>query len=407
MVLDARTRFHPAGGIDSVRPGDSNRLGDVVRRQTSCQDQPKTCRLFSQLRQRRPVERLARSAEQVGRMSVDQQRRRQLCEVAARRNQCRQVLLIAEAYPQGANDRRRSQLGHHFGRLIPVQLHKIEVQQLDLRPDLGRGRIDEHAYFRDVLRYGFDDVGGASVMKKSRARRVKVQPDGIGARLDSYGGIDGTSDAANFDAKETHAAIIAGERIEGNSAAAQVVSGLGQVRRKTMKPSPFAELPPVLDDIRIASPCSANWEEMTGDDRVRFCSHCQLSVYNLSAIDRQEAEQVVKSRSGRLCVRFYRRADGTMLTQDCPVGLQAIRRRVRRVVCLTLATAVSLLSGVGYAWTKWRPRPIAGSGQNAAPEDFLPNTLSAPVSTLESQAVMGKMAAPPAGGWAMGGCPAP
>lgn len=28
-----------------------------------------------------------------------------------------------------------------------------------------------------------------------------------------------------------------------------------------------------LSNIRIASPCSQKWEEMVGDEHVRFCSH--------------------------------------------------------------------------------------------------------------------------------------
>ena len=33
-----------------------------------------------------------------------------------------------------------------------------------------------------------------------------------------------------------------------------------------------------LDNIRIASPCSANWDEMFGDERKRFCGDCKLNV---------------------------------------------------------------------------------------------------------------------------------
>jgi hypothetical protein len=82
----------------------------------------------------------------------------------------------------------------------------------------------------------------------------------------------------------------------------------------------------VLENIRIASPCHAAWDELSGDDRVRFCSHCRLNVYNLSDMPRAEAEQLVREREGRLCVRFYRRRDGTVLTDNCPVGLRAARR---------------------------------------------------------------------------------
>lgn len=30
-----------------------------------------------------------------------------------------------------------------------------------------------------------------------------------------------------------------------------------------------------LDGLRVASPCSASWYRMTGDDRVRFCDQCR------------------------------------------------------------------------------------------------------------------------------------
>ena len=100
-----------------------------------------------------------------------------------------------------------------------------------------------------------------------------------------------------------------------------------------------------LDQIKIASPCSADWEAMTGTDQARFCGSCRKNVYNLSEMTRDEAQRVVEEHEGRLCVRFYTRADGTMLTQDCPVGLRAVRyRRVRK---FSYASAVLLSCGVG------------------------------------------------------------
>src|SRR5436309_2750205 len=38
----------------------------------------------------------------------------------------------------------------------------------------------------------------------------------------------------------------------------------------------------MLHNIRTASPCSADWEKMQGDDHMRSCAACQLSVYNFS-----------------------------------------------------------------------------------------------------------------------------
>jgi hypothetical protein len=83
------------------------------------------------------------------------------------------------------------------------------------------------------------------------------------------------------------------------------------------------------------------------DERVRFCSQCNLNVYNLSDMSRQEAETLITKTEGRLCVRFYRKADGSVLTQNCPVGLERIRRRVAWVAQVVLGMALSFVSGLG------------------------------------------------------------
>ncbi len=97
-----------------------------------------------------------------------------------------------------------------------------------------------------------------------------------------------------------------------------------------------------LDRMRIASPCNVGWENMTGDDRTRFCDQCSLHVYNISAMTRDEVAVLVKNTEGRICARLYRRADGTVLTRDCPVGLRALRRRVAKVAGAALTAVLSL-----------------------------------------------------------------
>src|SRR5215510_7741491 len=101
---------------------------------------------------------------------------------------------------------------------------------------------------------------------------------------------------------------------------------------------------PPLGKIRIAAPCKAEWRWMYGNDRVRFCGQCNLNVYNLSAMTREEAEDFIRRVEGRLCVRFYRRSDGTILTKNCPVGLQRIKEKLLRI---KTAIATTLLSFLG------------------------------------------------------------
>lgn len=83
-----------------------------------------------------------------------------------------------------------------------------------------------------------------------------------------------------------------------------------------------------LSVIKVASPCTASWDAMSGDDRTRFCGQCAQYVYNLSEMTRDEAEALILENEGKLCVRYYKRADGTVMTKDCPVGWRAIQRRM-------------------------------------------------------------------------------
>jgi hypothetical protein len=102
---------------------------------------------------------------------------------------------------------------------------------------------------------------------------------------------------------------------------------------------------PVLDNIRVASPCTMSWADMPGDERVRACGSCKKNVYNLSEMTRDEAEALIVQHEGKLCVRYYQRKDGMILTADCTVGAQRSRRRK-----WIAAGAVALLAGgVGAA----------------------------------------------------------
>ncbi|HYG82521.1 MAG TPA: carboxypeptidase-like regulatory domain-containing protein, partial [Pyrinomonadaceae bacterium] len=110
-----------------------------------------------------------------------------------------------------------------------------------------------------------------------------------------------------------------------------------------------------LERVRIASPCNVGWENMAGDDRTRFCDQCSLHVYNISRMTRDEVASLVKNAEGRICARLYRRADGTVLTRDCPVGLRAFRRRVAKMAGAALTAVLSLCA--------------AAAGQSKSQED--------------------------------------
>src|SRR4051812_20791840 len=94
-----------------------------------------------------------------------------------------------------------------------------------------------------------------------------------------------------------------------------------------------------LEVIEIATPCHASWDQMRGNDRVRFCQACSLHVYDISAMSRIEATELVSQHEGRLCVQMYRRADGTVITDDCG----RIRKAARRAATVAVMVGSTVL----------------------------------------------------------------
>jgi hypothetical protein len=82
----------------------------------------------------------------------------------------------------------------------------------------------------------------------------------------------------------------------------------------------------LLNQLRVASPCSASWDRMEGDDRVRFCSQCRKHVYDLAEMAPDEAVAVIREQEGNLCARLHRRRDSTLLAGNCPIGYRTMRR---------------------------------------------------------------------------------
>lgn len=110
----------------------------------------------------------------------------------------------------------------------------------------------------------------------------------------------------------------------------------------------MARFKSTLNNVRIAAPCSADWDNMFGNERVRFCEQCQLNVYNLSEMSEAEAQRLIGQTEGRLCGRFYRRKDGSIITQNCPVGLRAIKRRLSRVATAVASSVLGFIAGIGF-----------------------------------------------------------
>src|ERR1041385_5652429 len=101
--------------------------------------------------------------------------------------------------------------------------------------------------------------------------------------------------------------------------------------------------------IAIVKPCSADWSQMTGDDRQRLCAQCNKHVHNLSALTPSELQRFVAQRDGTECIGYQFRSDGSIVTAPRRPWLRRLLspfRHLRRgLTWLCAALLPSLFAG--------------------------------------------------------------
>ena len=112
----------------------------------------------------------------------------------------------------------------------------------------------------------------------------------------------------------------------------------------------------LLASIEIASPCPASWAKMNGGDTQRFCDSCRLHVHDLSAMTAQEAETLLQTHQGELCVRYTQDTDGRILTDEFPSPLRPMRSLILKHCALAAAfVLLALTAGVHSASAETKP----------------------------------------------------
>lgn len=97
-------------------------------------------------------------------------------------------------------------------------------------------------------------------------------------------------------------------------------------------------------NIQVASPCDEPWDRMIGDANVRRCLRCDKSVFNLSAMTMAEVQEMVHRTGNKFCRKYYLRNDGTVMLDDCPIGLRNVRTRIAKVAFTAVSLAGALFA---------------------------------------------------------------
>ena len=103
-----------------------------------------------------------------------------------------------------------------------------------------------------------------------------------------------------------------------------------------------------------------NWSDMQGDNRSRFCDHCELHVQNLSAMSQRDIARVLsRSEHEHVCVTYTRRADGTLVTR-WGIFIDSIVRPFRRGFAWLLAIFVPIALSACQTQSQVTGAPISG-----------------------------------------------
>ncbi len=85
---------------------------------------------------------------------------------------------------------------------------------------------------------------------------------------------------------------------------------------------------------------------MKGDDKVRACAACKKNVYNISKLNRQDAIDLIEKSEETLCLRFFQRSDGTVITRECATILGMWRLRKKWNIFALLNAGLAAAFGV-------------------------------------------------------------
>jgi hypothetical protein len=148
-------------------------------------------------------------------------------------------------------------------------------------------------------------------------------------------------------------------------------------------------------NISVKSPCSENWNEMTGDEKTRACSHCQTNVNDISKMTEDEAWDLIDRSNGDLCIRYESHP-----VTNAPIFADRLYQITRQtgvtagVLGATLAVSSTALGQESVKNNQLtNTKPTISSTQNSGNKDIqIKPPVVSPTPTKRPPRIMGKIA---------------
>lgn len=90
---------------------------------------------------------------------------------------------------------------------------------------------------------------------------------------------------------------------------------------------------------KLSFACPLPWKNMSGDERLRFCSGCGHHISNISLLSHEERVALLeRAKATQVCGSYYVRLSGELVTQDNPLS-ERERGKVRQFGVTALSAA--------------------------------------------------------------------
>lgn len=119
----------------------------------------------------------------------------------------------------------------------------------------------------------------------------------------------------------------------------------------------------LIQQLRIASPCEVEWDSMIGNDRVRFCEHCRLSVHHVDSLNRKQLRRLIARSHGRLCVNYTR---ANVLPEVAFPILHKIGRRTSALAAGAFSASLSISTATAATQSSFRRPSLPDAVVSAA-----------------------------------------
>ncbi len=144
----------------------------------------------------------------------------------------------------------------------------------------------------------------------------------------------------------------------------------------------------------IQKPCPASWDSMQGDEKRRFCEHCQLHVHNLTEMTTQEQVTLMKSPGERKCITYTAPANAKSVDPNTWLTLQTATGW-RRAIAAMLAAGFSMFAASCQTQrTTGAPLPMTDPKSKLGKMEVKAEMPASTVETVTQQPDMSKMPIP-------------